>query len=168
MILRARYEERITTALRRSPMAALIGPRRVGKTTLARLLAAARPSTYFDLESVPDLMALLGHPKVGASWEGSALEQPLALVRPGSAYFWATHGGAELDLLFTYRGKRCGVEAMFSEAPTRTRSMRIALANLELEHLWIVHSGPRAYPLAERIDAVPPVQAVATLTRELT
>lgn len=89
--------------------------------------------------------------RVGASWEGFALEQTLQALRPIDAYFWATHGGAELDLLFTHRGARFGVELKFSEAPKISRSMRIALQDLQLEQLWIVHPGPHSGPIEERI-----------------
>ncbi|MGC8779798.1 MAG: ATP-binding protein [Anaerolineae bacterium] len=111
------------------------------------------PGLLHTLLGLPDWQSLLAHPRVGASWEGFAIEQVLQAVRPAEAYFWATHGGAELDLLFFWRGRRHGVEVKFSEAPTITRSMRVALADLDLDHLWIVHPGPHTYPVAEKITA---------------
>src|SRR5690606_20829625 len=66
---------------------------------------------------------LLAHPRVGASWEGFVIEQVLRVVRPADAYFWATHAGAELDLMFFHRGRRYGIEVKLSEAPTLTHSM---------------------------------------------
>jgi len=80
-----------------------------------------------NLLNIQDLPGLFGHPKVGASWEGYAIEQILQIIRPSEAYFWAIHSGAELDLLFFYKGKRYGIEVKFSEAPEITRSMQIAL-----------------------------------------
>jgi uncharacterized protein len=59
-----------------------------------------------SLLSIAGHFDLLGHPRLGASWEGFALEQILNVIRPREAYFWATHGGAELDLLFLSGGKR--------------------------------------------------------------
>jgi predicted AAA+ superfamily ATPase len=103
------------------------------------------------LLGLTDWHSLLAHPRVGASWEGFAIEQVLQAIRPAEAYFWATHNGAELDLLFFHRGRRYGVEAKFSEAPTVTRSMHVALADLCLDHLWILHPGPHTYPVQERI-----------------
>ena len=97
---------------------------------------------------------LLGHPKSGASWEGFALEQVLARFAPDEAYFWATHQGAELDLLAFKRGRRVGFEFKRSDAPTLTPSMRIAMTDLELDRLYVVHPGTRTYPLAPRIVAV--------------
>jgi uncharacterized protein len=118
------------------------------------------------LLGLPDEAALLGHPRAGASWEGFALEQVLAVLRPSGAFFWATYQGAELDLLFVHRGKRYGVEVKFSEAPRLTGSMRVALADLSLEHLWVVHPGPHRFPITERTTAWP-VRDLPALAGEL-
>lgn len=118
------------------------------------------------LLSLSDWSSLLAYPRVGASWEGFALEQVLQTVRVPEAYFWATHGGAELDLLFFYRGRSYGVEAKFSEAPVVTRSMRIALADLDLDHLWIVHPGPHSYPIDDKISSIA-LRDVGDLRRQL-
>lgn len=107
------------------------------------------------LMSLPDFHSLTGHPKSGASWEGFALEQVLACLRQPEAYFWATHADAELDLLVFHKGKRYGFEFKYSDAPSSTRSMRVALADLGLAHLWVVHAGPHAYPIDEKITAIP-------------
>ena len=96
-----------------------------------------------------------GHPKVGASFEGFVIEQLLAAFETGDGYFWATHGGAELDLLLTRGGKRYGFECKFADAPGTTRSMRIALNDLGLEHIWVVYPGDEAYPLDEKISVLP-------------
>ena len=106
------------------------------------------------LLGIPDLAALQGHPKLGASWEGFALEQILAITGDRHAYFWGTHGGAEIDLVLAAKGKRWGVEFKYADAPRLTPSMRSALTDLELEHLWVVHPGTDTYPLAERVDAL--------------
>lgn len=98
---------------------------------------------------------LLGHPKLGASWEGFAVEQLLACFPSRQAYFWATHGGAELDLLLLLHGKRYGFECKFSDAPGTTRSMHVALADLSLEHLWILYPGTERYVLDKHITALP-------------
>ena len=78
-----------------------------------------------ELQSMDDL---LGHPKLGASWEGFALEQVLGIFGQDNAHFWATHAGAELDLMVTFRGRRYGFEFKVGDAPGPTRSMRIALS----------------------------------------
>ena len=98
---------------------------------------------------------LLGHPKLGASWEGFALEHVLNLVNTRDAYYWATHGGAELDLLIFASGKRFGFEFKYTDAPGFTRSMHVVLQDLRLDHLWIVYPGSERYPLHERVAAIP-------------
>ena len=107
-----------------------------------------------------------GHPKVGASFEGFAIEQLLAAFGTGNAYFWATHAGAELDLLVTLAGRRHGFECKLADAPATTKSMRVALADLALDRLWIVYPGSEAYDLDDRI-AVLPVADVPRLAASL-
>jgi predicted AAA+ superfamily ATPase len=95
------------------------------------------------------------HPKVGASWEGYAVEETIKAVRPDAAYYWATHGGAEIDLLLFKGDRRIGIECKRSDAPVLTPSMRIALADLKLDELKVVYPGERAYRLAPKVEVVP-------------
>jgi len=95
------------------------------------------------------------HPKIGASWEGYALEEVLKAFAPEDAYFWATYAGAELDLLMFKNGRRIGVEFKRVDAPTITPSMRIALADLKLDKLIVVYPGDTRYPLDSKIQVVP-------------
>jgi predicted AAA+ superfamily ATPase len=120
------------------------------------------PKIYFRdtgqlhaLLSLRDESSLLRHPRSGASWEGFALEQVLRITQPDEAYFWATHAGAELDLLMFRNGKRVGVEFKRADAPGLTPSMRIAMSDLKLDALYVVYPGVRRYPIADRIEAVP-------------
>ena len=108
-----------------------------------------------ELLAIADPNALLRHPKCGASWEGFALDQVLRIAQPDQAYFWATHAGAELDLLMFKDGRRVGVEFKRSDAPHLTPSMHIALRDLALDALYVVYPGERRYALAERVEAVP-------------
>jgi hypothetical protein len=108
-----------------------------------------------ELLGVPDLDALQRHPRSGASWEGFALDQVLNISKPDEAYFWATHGGAELDLLMIKNGRRVGVEFKRADAPRLTPSMRSALTDLALDALYVVYPGERRYVVAERVEAVP-------------
>ena len=100
---------------------------------------------------------LEGHPKVGASWEGFALGVVLDRLgaRAGEAYFWATHAGAELDLLVVRGGTRLGFEFKRTSAPAVTPSMRTALADLQLQRLDVIHGGAETFPLGDQIRAVP-------------
>jgi predicted AAA+ superfamily ATPase len=98
---------------------------------------------------------LLAHPKCGASWEGYAIEETLKLAQSEEAYFWRTHTGAELDLLLLKDGRRFGVEVKRADAPTLAPSMRIALADLKLDHLTVLYPGKRSYSLTERVTVVP-------------
>jgi hypothetical protein len=98
---------------------------------------------------------LVSHPKCGASWEGFAVEQVLSLCEPDDAYFWATHQGAELDLLLLRNGKRYGVEVKRQDAPSVTPSMRIAMKDLALDHLTVLYPGDQAYPIGKRMSVLP-------------
>ena len=95
------------------------------------------------------------YPRLGASWEGYAIEEALKLVGSHDAFFWATHGGAELDLMVFRNGRRYGIEMKHQDAPRLTPSMRTALADLNLEHLTVLYPGSRSYRLAERVTVVP-------------
>jgi uncharacterized protein len=106
--------------------------------------------------------ALLSHPKIGASWEGYVLEQLLAILAPDEAYFWATHQGAELDLLAFKGSRRLGFEIKRVDAPTLTPSMRIAMADLRLDQLTVIYPGSQAYELARNVRAVPITRALSS------
>jgi predicted AAA+ superfamily ATPase len=101
------------------------------------------------------------HPKVGASWEGYAVEEVLKALRPDEAYFWATHQGAELDLLLFKHGRRIGIECKRADAPTLTPSMHIALADLKLDELRVVYPGKKRYTLAKKVEVVPLAELVS-------
>lgn len=109
---------------------------------------------------------LLTHPACGASWEGYIVEEALSAIQPDEAYFWATHNGAELDLLLIKNGKRIGIECKRADAPRITPSIKIAMTDLELDRLLVIYPGARSYPLAERIAAMPLVE-LSRLAEEL-
>lgn len=98
---------------------------------------------------------LQGHPKLGASWEGFLIEQIVTCLDTRDAYFWGTHAGAELDLMVMQGGKRYGFEMKYADAPGTTKSMHTALADLGLEHLWVIYPGEQRYDLTEKITVVP-------------
>ena len=120
------------------------------------------PKIYFRdtgllhaLMGIQTIAALVTHPQCGASWEGFALEQVLRLAKPDEAFFWATHQGAELDLLMLRGQQRIGVEFKRADAPRVTPSMRIAMNDLKLDSLYVVHPGLHRYSMGEGVEAVP-------------
>ena len=104
---------------------------------------------------------LLTHNKVGASWEGYVIEEIIRHLAPDELYFWATHGGAELDLLLIKDGRRLGYEVKRVDAPRLTKSVHIALESLGLDQLTIVYPGARTYPLLEKV-VVRPLRSILT------
>lgn len=104
---------------------------------------------------------LMTHPKLGASWEGFALEEILHAHQPDQAWFYAVHSGSELDLIMESRGRRIGVEFKRADAPQATRSMHQALADTALDELWVIYPGTRSYPLADHITVLPLTAALA-------
>lgn len=108
------------------------------------------------LLGLEDREALERHPKVGASWEGFMLGQVIVATgaRSEECYHWRTHAGAELDLLVVRGNRRWGFELKRTTAPRVTRSMQVALDDLGLERLNVVHAGERTFPLAEKVRAV--------------
>ena len=98
---------------------------------------------------------LFNNPKYGASWEGYAIEETIKMVEPDETYYWATHGGAELDLMLIKNGRRLGVECKRLDAPRLTPSMAIAMKDLELEQIAVIYPGTKRYPIAANVRAVP-------------
>ena len=166
MIERSKEIAALRTLLKRHRVVGLIGARQVGKTTLARRLALVWPERveYFDMESPQD-QARLADPMLGASWEGWVLEQVIRRLDADrqECFFWATHAGAELDLLVVRGRTRLGVEAKRTVAPSLSASMRSALTDLRLTRLDVVHAGDRTFALADRVRAV----AVSRLLEDL-
>ncbi|MEI6531165.1 MAG: ATP-binding protein [bacterium] len=120
------------------------------------------PKIYFrdsgilhQLLGIRGKQELLTHPKCGASWEGYVVEELLTSFQPDEAYFWATHAGAELDLLLFKDSRRIGVEIKRADAPRLTPSMKVALRDLDLDRLLVIYPGERRYSLAEKVDVLP-------------
>ncbi len=110
---------------------------------------------FHSLQGIADMATLESHPKLGASWEGFALEEAIRRLAIKSPLFYRTHTGAELDLVWEQGGKAYGIEFKYADAPRLTPSMRNALSDLSLERLLVVPPGTESWPLAPRIDAVP-------------
>ena len=122
------------------------------------------PKVYFrdtgllhTLLSLEDEKDVLSHPKLGASWEGFALEETICRLRLSGedVFFWGVHTGAELDLVFEKKGKLYGIEVKYSQAPSFTPSMRSALTELSLMHLWVIYPGEAKFPLTKSVTVIP-------------
>lgn len=112
------------------------------------------------LLGIPDEASLLGHPKLGGSWEGFAMEQIISCLPHQECHFWATQAGAELDLLTTIGGRRIGFEFKVADAPKLSRSMVVAHQDLGLDHLFVVAPIARRYMLRRGIEVVPLTDAI--------
>ncbi len=146
-------------ALRNTFMVRLLTPwsENLGKRQVkAPKVYIADSGLLHTLLGIRDAAQLDTHPKVGASFEGFALNQLVMRLKadPEECFFWATHQGAELDLLFVRGRERRGFEFKLSTSPTLTKSMRIALEDLRLDSLDVIHAGRQTFPLAERVRAV--------------
>lgn len=107
------------------------------------------------LLGIDTLKALMDHPKIGASWEGFVIEQVLATEPHDDEYFWATHQGAEIDLILRRGDRLLGVECKRTDAPKVTPSIRIAMQDLGLDRVAVLYPGEKRYALAEGVEAVP-------------
>ena len=121
------------------------------------------PKIYFrdsgilhSLMGLESMEALKNSPKLGASWEGVALEEIIRCheADPEDCYFWATHMGAELDLLIVKNGKRLGFEFKYADAPKFTKSMQAALEDLHLDQLTVIYAGEGDFPLKHNVRAL--------------
>jgi predicted AAA+ superfamily ATPase len=108
-----------------------------------------------QLLGIGSAKALFSHPKVGASWEGFVIEQVLGAEPHDEAFFWATHQGAEIDLVLRRGARLLGVECKRSDAPRVTPSIRIAQEDLGLDRVCVIYPGARRYRIAAGVEAVP-------------
>jgi len=128
------------------------------------------PKIYFrdsgllqQILGIRTITDLLLHPKCGASWEGYIVEEVLSIAEPDEAFFWATHAGAELDLLLFKENRRIGIELKRADAPSLTPSMRTAMTDLGLERILVIYPGQSRYSLARNIDVIPICQLAQLL-----
>jgi hypothetical protein len=112
------------------------------------------------LTGIDGLKTLLTHPKLGASWEGFVIEQLLRTQPHDEAFFWATHQGAEIDLVLRRGSDLFGIECKRTDQPRLTPSIKSALADLGLKRVIVIYPGVQRFPLATRVEAVP-LQAIA-------
>ena len=133
----------------------------VGKRLIKSPKLYLRDSGIFHtLQSINTWAELRSHPKLGASWEGFALEEVTAWLskRDNEVYFYASHNGVEVDLYWQANGKKWAAEFKFTDAPRTTKSMHQAIEDLALDHLWVIYPGDRTYALTEKITVLPLAQ----------
>jgi len=108
------------------------------------------------LLDIRDRRDLERHPKVGASWEGFMLRQIARLLdaEPEECFFWATHSGPEIDLLWVRGRRRWGFEFKRTSSPTMTRSLHAAVETLDLQRAFVIHAGEKTFPLHRKVTAV--------------
>lgn len=109
---------------------------------------------FHTLQGIRTRRELDLHPKLGASWEGFALEEVLSHTGDRDACFWAQHGRAELDLVVGRGQHRFGFEFKVDDAPRPSRSVHAAIEALNLRHCWIVHPGAHSYDVAARVSVL--------------
>ena len=107
------------------------------------------------LLGITDFRGLQGHPKLGASWEGFAIEEILHITGERQAWFWATQGLSELDLLVRWQGRLIGFEMKYKDAPAMTKSLHMAMQDLNLDQAFIVYPGTKSYRVARNVEVVP-------------
>ena len=130
----------------------------LGKRLVKRPKIYLRDSGLFhSLMNIDNLDQLTGHPKLGASWEGFALDCLCRCIdkKDDEFYFFATHTGAELDLFWQDRGKSWGAEFKYNDAPKITKSIVNVVNDLDLSHLWVVYPGDQTYQLDNKITVIP-------------
>ncbi|MFC1782750.1 ATP-binding protein [Planctomycetota bacterium] len=111
------------------------------------------------LLSLENSKSVFSHPKLGASWEGFCIEQVLSILEiEEQAWFWATHSGAEVDLMVFRGGKRLGFEFKYTDAPKLSKSIHIAIDNLGLDHLYVIYPGEKDFMMADNVYALPITQ----------
>ena len=128
----------------------------VGKRLVKAPKLYIRDSGLFHaLHTIATIEQLESHAKLGASWEGFAMEQAIRLMGSVQPYFWRTHTGSELDLVWQAGGALWGMEFKYRDAPRMTRSIRAVLRDLPLQHLWIVYPGPDRYQIDNTVTVLP-------------
>ena len=137
----------------------------IGKRLVKRPKIYLRDTGVFhSLMNIDNPDDLYRHPKLGASWEGFALECVCQSIGKTNQelYFWQVHGGSELDLFWQHAGKNWGVEFKYADAPRLSKAMTVVSEDLDLRRLWVIYPGKQIYRIAENITVFPLVEIPAT------
>ena len=112
---------------------------------------------FHRLHTIGSMTELQRHPKLGASWEGFAMEEVISHLgkRDSEVFFYAAHSGVEVDLYWQAQGQRLAAEFKYQDAPRSSKSMHQAIQDLDLDHLWVIYPGEQMYALTEQITVLP-------------
>ena len=108
---------------------------------------------------------LLGHPVLGASFEGWVIETLVQrLPADARAWFYRSHQGAEIDLLIERGGRpQIAIEVKRSSAPSPGKGFAQACDDLEVAQRWLVYPGTERYPLRHGAQAIGVVELAGLL-----
>jgi predicted AAA+ superfamily ATPase len=120
------------------------------------------PKTYIrdsgvlhSLLGISSFDQLLGHPVVGSSWEGFAIENILSVApahcRP---WFYRTAAGAEIDLILEFPNGLWAIEIKHGTAPKLSRGFHEGCKDLQPVKALVVYAGDEQYPLSEGTSAI--------------
>jgi uncharacterized protein len=114
-----------------------------------------------ELETWNDIV---GHPVVGASWEGFVIENVASSAGRWTPYFYRTEDGAEIDLLLTRAGRPdIAVEVKRASAPDTAKGFRLATNDLKVKKRYVVYPGSERYPMGDGVIATPLAELLAEL-----
>ena len=108
---------------------------------------------------------VLGHPVVGASWEGFALENMLSVMPDGAtSWFYRTAAGAEIDLVIEQGlRQRIAIEIKRSLAPSVSKGFHLGCGDIKAKHRYIVYPGAEKYPISNGVIVMPLVDMMTEL-----
>lgn len=109
------------------------------------------------LLGITDSNSLVGHPVVGASWEGFVIENLLSVAPAGTkTSFYRTSAGAEVDLVLELPGSLApwAIEIKRSFRGALGKGFRNALEDLKPERSFVVTAGSDRYPVARNVEAI--------------
>lgn len=111
---------------------------------------------YHLFQNLPTYQSVIHDLKRGPSWEGFALEEVIKALRlrTEECYFWATHQGAEMDLVTNYKGRMLGFEFKLTDSPAITKSMLMAQEALNLDHIYIATPIEESFLLEKNVTVL--------------
>lgn len=108
------------------------------------------------LLNISDFDSLLGHPVIGASWEGFVAENIIGhLSNKWQFSYYRTSSQTEIDLVLEGPGKQVwAIEIKRSAAPTISKGFHMACEDIKATHKFVVYSGNEGFPMAGNVEAI--------------